>query len=123
MHTEAHTTQDAVNNARNYDLLDGLPSRVTYYATPLSFDEVMKANVGLFAQDQWSLKRWSINAGVRFDSFNAYVPEQSLEPGPHVPGRSVPFAQGRRRAQLEERLAAARALVRRSSATAAPRSR
>ena len=93
MHTEAHTTQDAVNNARNYDLLNALPSRVTYYATPLSFDEVMKANVGVFVQDQWSVKRWSLNAGLRFDSFNAYVPEQSLEPGPHVPDRYVSFAK------------------------------
>ena len=82
-----------MNNARNYDLLNGLPSRVTYYATPLSFDEVMKANVGLFAQDQWSLKRWSINAGVRFDSFNASCPQQALEPGPQVPGRSVTFGR------------------------------
>src|SRR6185503_20307595 len=54
---------------------------------------IMKANMGLFAQDQWTIRRLTLNAGVRFDYFNAYVPAQHLSPGPNVPTRNVDFAQ------------------------------
>jgi hypothetical protein len=52
-----------------------------------------RANVGLFAQDQWTHKRMTINAGLRFDYMNNYVPPQHNGPGPWVPTRNVDFAQ------------------------------
>src|SRR5262249_41225465 len=32
--------------------------------------------LGIFAQDQWALKRLTLNYGVRFDTFNGHVPAQ-----------------------------------------------
>jgi hypothetical protein len=102
MHSNSHVTQSVVNQATTYQLLGGtgangvvtgIPNRVTVYATPLTLDAVMKANLGLFAQDQWTVRRLTVNAGVRFDYFNAYVPAQTIEPGPNVPTRNVSFAQ------------------------------
>lgn len=91
-HTWFHQTQDAVANGMpSWELLNGVPNRVQVYATPLSFDEVMKANIGLFVQDQWTAGRVTLNAGVRLDYYNAYVPEQFLDSGPQVPGRAVTF--------------------------------
>ena len=96
-------TQSVVNNAVTYRLNGGLdaatgvitgaPTSVTAYATPLTLDAVLKANIGLFAQDQWTIRRLTLNLGVRFDYFNAYVPAQHLAQGPNVPTRSVDFAQ------------------------------
>ena len=102
MHSSSHVTQSVINNGMTYQMnggagangvITGTPSRVTVYATPLTLDAVMKANMGLFAQDQWTIKRVTLNLGVRFDYFNAYVPAQHIGPGPNVPTRNVDFAQ------------------------------
>ncbi len=91
MRLSAHTTQDVVNDGVTLQLLNGQPRQVTVFATPLSLDEVTKANVGLFAQDQWTIRRMTLNAGVRFDYFNSYVPAQRIGPGPQVPNRDLSF--------------------------------
>jgi len=102
MHSSSHVTQSVVNDATTYQLLGGssangvvtgVPNRVTVYATPLAFNAVMRANMGVFAQDQWTIDRLTVNAGVRFDYFNAYVPAQTIGPGPNVPTRNASFAQ------------------------------
>ena len=102
MHSSSHVTQSVVNDGVTYQMLGaigangvitGTPNRVTVYATPLTLDAVMKANMGLFAQDQWTIRRLTLNLGVRFDYFNAYVPAQHISQGPNVPTRSVDFAQ------------------------------
>jgi hypothetical protein len=103
IHASSHRTQSVVNNAVTYRLNGGLnaatgvitgaPTSVTAYATPTTLDAVLRADVGLFAQDQWTIRRLTLNLGVRFDSYNAYVPAQHLSPGPNVPTRSVDFAE------------------------------
>ena len=72
------------------ELLNGVPNRVQVFASPQKFWEVSN-NVGIFAQDQWKIDRLTLNLGLRFDYYNAYVPAQTLEPGPQVPGRNVAF--------------------------------
>ena len=68
MHLWALTSSDVVNNGMTLQLLNGVPRQVTVFATPFAFEEILKANWGCFAQDQWTLKRMTINAGVRFDA-------------------------------------------------------
>jgi hypothetical protein len=75
----------------DYTFNNGTPLSINEWATPLVLKERLKANVGLFAQDQWSHKRLTLTGGLRFDYFNAYVPAQSLPAGPFVPARN--FAQ------------------------------
>ena len=92
-HTWFRQTQDSVSNGMpSWELLNGVPNRVQVYATPLAFDDVMKANIGIYAQDQWTVRRLTLNIGFRYDYYNAYVPEQTLGSGPQVPGRDVTFA-------------------------------
>jgi hypothetical protein len=90
-HQESYTTQEISNNGTLLTLLNGQPRMVTVWATPLLLREINKANVGVFAQDQWSVRKLTLNLGIRYDYFNAYVPEQTLGPGPHVPTRNVTF--------------------------------
>jgi Carboxypeptidase regulatory-like domain len=91
MHLWAWTSQDVVNNGMVLGLLNGAPRQVTIFATPFSFYELMNQDWGLFAQDQWTLKHVTINAGVRFDALNDMVPAQTLGPGPQVPTRNISF--------------------------------
>jgi hypothetical protein len=91
MHLWAWTSQDVVNNGMVLGLLNGVPRQVTVFATPFSFYELLNQNWGAFAQDQWTVKRMTINAGVRFDSIDDLVPAQTLGPGPQVPTRNLSF--------------------------------
>jgi carboxypeptidase family protein len=56
------------------------PSQITQYALPTrQLDEI--AGLALFAQDQWTLRRLTLNLGVRFDYFHAWVPAQTRPGG------------------------------------------
>jgi hypothetical protein len=70
-----------------YQLQNGVPNRITLYAYPELFHENMKALLGVYAQDQWTLKRLTVSGGLRFDYENAYVPAQHLDAGPFIPAR------------------------------------
>ena len=46
-----------------------------FYATPSLVENNVPANLGLYAQDQWTLDRLTLNLGVRWDYFNAAYPD------------------------------------------------
>ena len=73
----------------NLQLLDGVPNSIVMFATPLSLDEELNAQIGIYAQDQWKINRLTINMGVRFDYYNASIPAQHQGPGAWVPGRDL----------------------------------
>src|SRR5687767_5993622 len=58
------------NNA-NADLYqtytNGVPQQVTVLNTPLTVQEDLDANFGVYAQDSWNLNRLTVNYGLRFD--------------------------------------------------------
>ena len=69
------------------------PNLITEYATPYSNTENLSANLGVYAQDKWTLRRLTLNVGVRFDAFSNYFPESSVGPGPLVPNRNLTFPE------------------------------
>ena len=71
--------------AETYNL--GIPVQVTQYARPLIDTEHLKAALGLYAQDKWTINRLTLNLGLRFDYQNAYVPAQDLPAIPFVAER------------------------------------
>jgi len=61
-----------------------VPMRITEYALPTAhLDEI--AGLGLYAQDQWTLKHLTLDLGVRFDYFHAWVPAQTRPAGYFTP--------------------------------------
>jgi hypothetical protein len=70
------TTNEAAGS-RTYRLNNGVPNQVTLQATPNVIVANMNADLGVYAQDRWTMKRLTLNYGVRFDYFNGSVPEQN----------------------------------------------
>ena len=72
-----------------YRLRNGVPNSLELNATyPNSPKKEHLTALGIFVQDQWTLLRLSINAGLRFDSFNGRVPEQSFAATSLIPARA-----------------------------------
>jgi hypothetical protein len=75
------------NQSQAWTFLRGIPTTITEYARPLIDTEHLKAALGLYAQDKWTIDRLTLNLGLRFDYHNAEVPVQDLAAIPFVPAR------------------------------------
>jgi hypothetical protein len=67
----------------------GAPSQVIIYNTPQSSKSNLNADEGIYAQDQWTIGRFTINPGVRFEHFNSSIEGLSSPGGRFVPARSL----------------------------------
>jgi hypothetical protein len=83
----AHKRTDVVNGDLTYTLNRGVPTRITQFATPYTQENRTKADLGVFVQDQWAIKRLTLNYGLRFDYFNGYVPAEHVDAGQFVGAR------------------------------------
>jgi hypothetical protein len=75
----------------SYRFLNGVPNQLTQRATPLDRSERQRLDLGVFAQDRWTVRRLTLSYGVRFDHFESYFPAQTLGPGLLVPNRNLSF--------------------------------
>jgi hypothetical protein len=89
MRSHAATTWEVTGGSMNLQLLDGVPNSIVIFATPLSLNEDLNAQLGVYAQDQWKINRLTINMGARFDYYNASIPAQHQGSGIWVPGRDL----------------------------------
>jgi hypothetical protein len=78
----------------NYDFLNGRPARIQYYAQPFFQQERQNHEIGLFAQDAWTLRRLTLNLGLRMDYVTMGFPAADLPAGPFVPARRVEELKG-----------------------------
>jgi Carboxypeptidase regulatory-like domain len=78
----------SVNGNMNYNFLNGVPRRITLFATPIEQQNDVKADLGMFAQDSWAMSRMTINYGFRYDYLHVRVPAQHLAAGQFVPERN-----------------------------------
>ena len=72
------------NNSVNYTFNNGVPNELTQYAEPARFAERVNYNLGLYAQDQWTVRRLTLNLGLRADFLNSQVDPQHLPAGPFI---------------------------------------
>src|SRR6185295_5570866 len=86
MHQWRFTTQEP-NNSISITLQNGAPFQITEFATPIQFHETVNYNMGIFAQDQWTIKRLTLNYGVRIDFLKAAVDPQDIAAGPFTGAR------------------------------------
>ena len=62
----------------------GVPDSIIAYNYSVGFDNRLKYDLGVFAQDSWTMNRLTANYGLRVDMLNSYVPAQDLEAGRFV---------------------------------------
>jgi hypothetical protein len=53
---------------------NGVPLQATILNTPVRFEDDLKADVGVYGQDQWTLNRLTLNYGVRWEYFSHGIP-------------------------------------------------
>ncbi len=78
----------------NYDFLNGRPLRLQYQAEPFLQQERQNTELGIFLQDAWTIKRVTLNLGVRLDHVSMGFPAAKLEAGLFVPAREVQELKG-----------------------------
>jgi hypothetical protein len=79
-----HQPYQRENGSVLYSLRNAVPTAITLTNAPRDYWGPYK-NAGLFVQDQWTMKRLTVNAGVRYDYHNEWIPEQTSGPGPWAP--------------------------------------
>ncbi len=80
-----------VLNPLSYRFNNGVPNRITERAFPYRAYTNLDNDLGLYAQDRWSLNRWTIQGAIRFDYFATSFPEQTIGPSQLTPTRNITF--------------------------------
>jgi hypothetical protein len=66
------------------------PTTVTVYSTPGARNVFVNYDLGYYAQDAWTVKRLTLNIGLRVDNFRSMYEETANPPGRFVPARFFP---------------------------------
>jgi hypothetical protein len=74
-----------------YRFNNGRPNQLTIYATPYLVTNDQNHDMGLFAQDKWTLGRMTLTGALRFDYFRSGYPEQHLGAATLFPDRDWTF--------------------------------
>ena len=77
----------------SFQLLNGVPNRVTIYASPQDSRSDFR-NMGFYAQDQWTLRKLTLNLGLRSDMFDGWSPAQDWPGGAFVQAFKVARVDG-----------------------------
>jgi hypothetical protein len=80
------------SSALLYRFTGGVPTQFTMYA-PVEGGTGSKVigEIGFFAQDRWTIKRLTLNLGIRYDQYIGGYPEQTLGPALYQPTRNYRF--------------------------------
>ena len=84
-----YANANQINQARSYTFRNEVPQSVSIWATPFgTYDHARE--ISLYAQDQWTVRRTTLNLGLRYSDYKAWVPPYHLAAGPWVPARDFP---------------------------------
>ena len=65
--------------------LNGVATSATILNTPVNFEDDLKADLGIFAQDSWTMDRLTVNYGARWEYFASGVSAETSGVGRFVP--------------------------------------
>jgi hypothetical protein len=88
-----HENQSYVVNPVSYRFNSGVPNQITMRALPHTQKNHVDQDLGIFAQDKWTIQRATISVGIRYDHFANSFPEQELGPTTFTPDRNLRFAR------------------------------
>jgi len=78
-----------VHQSISYRLNNGVPNLITLRARPFHNLWEMDADVGLFAQDRWTIDRLTFTGGLRFDYKKTHFPGQYVGPTALAPNWNI----------------------------------
>ena len=84
---------DYDNNSLSYRFNNAVPNQITMRALPINYRVNINHQFGAFAQDRWTINRFTLNAGLRYDWFKNSFPEQNVGPTPLAPTRNFTFQE------------------------------
>jgi hypothetical protein len=67
---------------------NGRPFQARILNTPVRFEDDLKADVGLYAQDSWTINRLTVNFGARWEYFASGIPEEVSTAGRFATART-----------------------------------
>ena len=83
-----------LNNAYNIRMLNGIPNQITERQNQyMGIKGGVRAEMGAFVQDRWTVNRLTVNGGLRFDYNHTGWDEYHFGPGPLVPNRNFTVAE------------------------------
>jgi hypothetical protein len=74
-----------------YTFALGVPTQLTYRIAPRTVAVNVDRDLGLFAQDKWTVGRWTLAGGIRYDHFKNSFPPQAIAPTALAPNLNVQF--------------------------------
>jgi hypothetical protein len=88
-----HSNSLYLQNNLQYRFTNGIPNQITIRALP-TFQKInVDHDYGLFAQDKWTIGKFTASGGIRYDHYINSFPEQELGPTPYTPGRNLTFGK------------------------------
>lgn len=87
-----YTDPFLVNQATSYTFRNQAPVSVTIHTGPYGPYQEATENA-VYAQDQWTIRRLTLNLGLRYAVYDAFIPESHLPAGPFVPARDFPAVE------------------------------
>ncbi len=88
-----HENQSYAVNPVSYRFRDGVPNQLTMRALPHTQKNHVDRDLGIYAQDKWTIDRLTMSLGIRFDNFANTFPEQELGPTFFTPNRNIRYAE------------------------------
>jgi len=62
----------------------GVPFQAVIYNTPLNYQDNLKADLGIYGQDSWTINRLTVNYGARWEYMNEGIPVENSGTGRFV---------------------------------------
>jgi hypothetical protein len=75
----------------SYTFANGVPTQLTYRITPRTVKVNVDRDLGVFAQDRWTVGHWTLSGGIRYDSFKNSFPPQSIAPTLLAPNLNIRY--------------------------------
>jgi hypothetical protein len=66
------------------NFLNGVANTATILNTPLNYQDNLKADLGIYGQDSWTINRLTVNYGARWEYFSSGIPEETSGTGRFV---------------------------------------
>ena len=86
-------TRTYSTNPLSYRFNNGIPNQITLRADPTKVRNQADNDLGLYAQDRWTLDRFTVGLALRYDYFGTSFGDQAIGPGLLVPNRNLSFPE------------------------------